>query len=87
MKLHGTRVQYGFLLHRNCLLLENFIKFQNYKISKYSKFQFKIKKKKNFKNFIFSLKIQNFHKISQDFKKIQNDKIFKNFKVFIKFKN
>jgi hypothetical protein len=45
MKLRGTRVQYGFLLHRNCFLLinmlENFIKFenfqkkiQNYKISK-----------------------------------------------------
>ena len=36
MKLRGTRVQYGFLLHRNCFLLinmlENFIKFQNYKI-------------------------------------------------------
>ena len=52
MKLRGTRVQYGFLLHRNCFLLinmlENFIKFQNYKI-----------KKKNF------FKVQNFKNISK----------------------
>ena len=38
MKLRGTRVQYGFLFHRNCFLLinmlENFIKVQNYKIKK-----------------------------------------------------
>jgi hypothetical protein len=44
-----SRVQYGFLLHRNCFLLinmlENFIKFQNYK-------------KKNFK-------VQNIQKISK----------------------
>jgi hypothetical protein len=25
MKLHGTRVQYGFLLHRNCFLLINML--------------------------------------------------------------
>jgi hypothetical protein len=34
MKLRGTRVQYGFLLHTNCFLLinmlENFIKFENF---------------------------------------------------------
>ena len=55
MKLRGTRVQYGFLLHRNCFLLmnmlENFIKFenlkkiQNFKINKnILKVQKKIKK-------------------------------------------
>ena len=32
MKLRGTRVQYGFLLHRNCFLLINVRKF--HKISK-----------------------------------------------------
>ena len=58
MKLRGTRVQYGFLLHRNCFLLinmlENFIKFQKKK-----------KKNQNFKiKFIFFL-IKNFHKISK----------------------
>ena len=46
MKLRGTRVQYGFLLHRNCFLLinmlENFIKFQNYKILRKMFFKFKI---------------------------------------------
>ena len=39
MKLHGTRVQYGFFLYRNCFLLinmlENFIKLQNYKIKSF----------------------------------------------------
>ena len=75
MKLRGTRVQYGFLLHRNCFLLinmlENFIKcqnFQNFKIIKIKKLKFK----GQFENF------QKFHKIS---------KTFKNFKVFIKFQN
>ena len=39
IKLRGTRVQYGFLLHTSCFLLinmlENFINFQNFqKISK-----------------------------------------------------
>ena len=57
MKLRGTRVQYGFLLHRNCFLLinmlENFIKFLNFqKISKCSE---------NFKMF---KKFQNVQKIS-----------------------
>ena len=49
MKLRGTRVQYGFLLHRNCFLLinmlENFKKFQNYKIKKKKNLKFKIFKK------------------------------------------
>jgi hypothetical protein len=49
MKLRGTRVQYGFLLHRNCFLLINmleiFIKFENFqKIENH-----KIKKKEKFK--------------------------------------
>jgi hypothetical protein len=52
MKLRGTRVQYGFLLHRNCFLLinmlENFIKFENFQ--KYFKI-IKLKKKNlKFKN-------------------------------------
>ena len=55
MKLRGKRVQYGFLLHRNCFLLinmlENFIKFQNYKMLRKTFLKFKIfkmiKKKKN----------------------------------------
>jgi hypothetical protein len=38
MKLHGTRVQYDFLLHRNCFLLinmlENLIKLEISKIKK-----------------------------------------------------
>jgi hypothetical protein len=49
MKLRGTRVQYGlviWLLHRNCFLLinmlENFIKFQNYKILRKTFLKFKI---------------------------------------------
>ena len=62
MKLRGTRVQYGFLLHRNCFLLiemlENFIKFQNYK-SKKKKLNFH-KISKLSKNFI---RFQNFQKI------------------------
>jgi hypothetical protein len=53
MKLRGTRVQYVFLLHRNWFLLinmlENFMKFQNYKIKKNKNLKFKIKKK-NIKN-------------------------------------
>ena len=54
MKLRGTRVQYGFLLHRNCFLLinmlENFIKFENFqkyfKIIKLKKKKFKVQKYK-----------------------------------------
>jgi hypothetical protein len=79
MKLRGTRVQYGFLLHRNCFslinMLENFIKFENFQIIKLKKEQFKVQfffnKFENFifflkiENFIFFLKIQNFHKISK----------------------
>ena len=41
IKLSGTRVQYGFLLHRNCFLLINMLeifiklkKLKNYKIKK-----------------------------------------------------
>jgi hypothetical protein len=70
MKLHGTRVQYGFLLHRNCFLLINVKNFKTIKL-----------KKKNLKNQIFKnfLKFQNFHTIS---KKFQIDKIFKKFPKF-----
>ena len=54
MKLRGTRVQYVFLLHRNCFLLinmlENFIKFENHKIKKrkllFAKFNFFFKNSK-----------------------------------------
>jgi hypothetical protein len=94
MKLRGTRVQYGFLLHRNCFLLinmlENFIKFENHKIKKKKNLKFKFFLT-NLKISIFSFKIQNFHKISKlskisyYFKKIQNDKIFKNFQKFHSF--
>jgi uncharacterized protein Usg len=63
MNLRGTRVHYGFVLHRNCFLLintlENFIKFQNYKIfKKFSKFQ-------KFLKFLKFKKNLNFHKISK----------------------
>ena len=63
MKLRGTRVQYGFILHRNCFLLmnmfENFIKlqiFQNYKIKKKKikdQFFFLISKFQKFLKFFF----------------------------------
>jgi hypothetical protein len=73
MKLRGTRVQYVFLLHRNCFLLinmlENFIKFQNYKILRKTFLKFNIfqkiqndKIKLNLKNLKNS---PNFHKISK----------------------
>jgi hypothetical protein len=65
MKIRGTRVQYGFVLHRNCFLLinmlENFIKFENHKIKK-EKFKVQLFST-NLKISIFFLEIQNFHKI------------------------
>ena len=61
-----TRVQYGFLLHRNCFLLINDRKF--HKISKISQ-DFKIKKKNWPLNFYFYnfeiLKILTFYEISK----------------------
>ena len=79
MKLRGTRVQYGFLLHRNCFLLinmlENYIKFQISKISQ----DFKVFKK--FQNF------QKFHKISKFSKNFKMIKNLKKVKIFITFQN
>ena len=46
MKLRGTRMQYVFLLHRNCFLLinmlEKFIKFEN--VQKFQNYKIKNKK-------------------------------------------
>ena len=62
MKLCGTRVQYGFSLHRNCFLLINmleyFIKFENFK----KIWKHKIIKKTNlkFNFFLTNLKISFF---------------------------
>ena len=93
MKLRGTRVQYGFLLHRNCFLLinmlEKFIKFENHKIKKKEKFKVHFILTNLKISFLF-LKIQNFqkfHTISKKFKMIKFSKSFKNFIVFIKFQN
>ena len=68
MKLRGTRVQYGFLLHRNCFSLINVRKFKIIKLKQQKIKVQNCKKKKNlnFKNF---LKFQFFFK---NFIKFQN---------------
>ena len=70
MKLRGTRVQYGFLLHRNCFSLINVRKFKIIKLKQQKiKVQNCKKKNQNFKNF---LKFQFFFKNFKVFIKFQN---------------